>query len=644
MAPDNANGPHEEEAASDTPQRTRRVPRKPKSGPYRTGAPAYLELGWLNPIPVRKVSGRDGKAPAIDGVVSNKHPDLTVDRIRELVDSHGDSRIGLWLQDGVIGLDVDAYDGRVGAETIGHAEAALGLQPPTWTTTSRGPGQPSGIRLYRVPLGRTWRDAQANLEAAHGEHVDIVHRGHRHAMVAPSMHPDTGKPYLWYRPDGTLSQVGPRPEELAELPDAWVEFLTAPRRSSAPTASVEFEEGVQESREGPPDGVIPASTRHNTLTRYIGRWRARGLTLAEAELLLRHHWARCEQPAGEEFTWEEARDLLVDEFDRYDPGPWHQEPSPADAPIDESGPPSPTSVAGVERVQTIDEFLSEEEPEYDWLIPGLLERGDRLGLTGPEGGGKSTLQRQVGVQSANGTHPFTLEPIEPIRVLVIDLENGRAHVRREFGKIHAKVAGTLDPAMLGVIVEPGGIDLLGHPPDEGWLLRQCDAFKPDLLVIGPAYKMASEGKTPAASARAIQTTLDKIRSTFNAAILVEMHTGHGTEGRRPTRPIGASEWLRWPEFGFHLAKGGTLTHWRIARDERDWPGALKRGGQWPWTVETRPVEETWSRIVAVVHKRQHTPSERTLAELLSLSKTAVHRAIDAHRAEWEGMRNAYGDE
>src|SRR5690606_18474248 len=33
------------------------------------------------------------------------------------------------------------------------------------------------------------------------------------------------------------------------------------------------------------------------------------------------------------------------------------------------------------------EFLAEPDPEYDWLIPGLLERGDRVILTGQEGRG-----------------------------------------------------------------------------------------------------------------------------------------------------------------------------------------------------------------------------------------------------------------
>src|SRR5690606_18386294 len=43
---------------------------------------------------------------------------------------------------------------------------------------------------------------------------------------------------------------------------------------------------------------------------------------------------------------------------------------------------------------TLGEILAEPE-EYDWLVEGLLERGDRVLFTGTEGFGKSTLCRQV---------------------------------------------------------------------------------------------------------------------------------------------------------------------------------------------------------------------------------------------------------
>ncbi|WP_343752617.1 AAA family ATPase, partial [Sphingomonas japonica] len=74
------------------------------------------------------------------------------------------------------------------------------------------------------------------------------------------------------------------------------------------------------------------------------------------------------------------------------------------------------------------EFLAVED-RYNWLVPGVLEHGERLVLTGGEGGGKSVLISQMAATIAGGVHPFTADvmPNQPAhRVLVIDCENSAA--------------------------------------------------------------------------------------------------------------------------------------------------------------------------------------------------------------------------
>ena len=73
--------------------------------------------------------------------------------------------------------------------------------------------------------------------------------------------------------------------------------------------------------------------------------------------------------------------------------------------------------AGPEGSQTLAGALlrrefGEEPPE--WIIPGLLQRGDRMLVTGETGAGKSLLLAQIGVQVAAGIHPFTGAKIEPM--------------------------------------------------------------------------------------------------------------------------------------------------------------------------------------------------------------------------------------
>jgi replicative DNA helicase len=102
----------------------------------------------------------------------------------------------------------------------------------------------------------------------------------------------------------------------------------------------------------------------------------------------------------------------------------------------------------------IDEFLNEPEPDYDFVIPGLLERGDRTIITGLEGAGKSVLSRQIAVQSTAGIHPFSLETISPIRVLLVDCENSRAQVKRELRPLRLRAGSLLTPGRLYVAVRP----------------------------------------------------------------------------------------------------------------------------------------------------------------------------------------------
>lgn len=244
----------------------------------------------------------------------------------------------------------------------------------------------------------------------------------------------------------------------------------------------------------------------------------------------------------------------------------------------------------------ISEFLS-GPTEYDWLIPDLIERGDRLILTGSEGSGKSVLTRQIGVAVACGVHPFTGERMEPQRVLLADMENGDRHLRRllQAAGRHARDIGRWEQMRDNLHVEsrPGGIDLLG-PADQAWLGKICESAAPDLIVIGPLYLMHAGDTNSEEPARLMTRTLDALRMRHGAALVMETHAGHGSGiGKRDLRPVGSSLFRRWPEFGYGLQqpkevaeRGGVmdLMSWRGPRDQRHWPAALRRGeaGEWPW--------------------------------------------------------------
>jgi len=248
------------------------------------------------------------------------------------------------------------------------------------------------------------------------------------------------------------------------------------------------------------------------------------------------------------------------------------------------------------------EFLAMEDTDDDWVIPGILARGDRLIWTGIEGLGKSMLTRQLAVCAAAGVHPFDNVPIPPMRVLFIDCENSDRQSRRHFRKLERTARANEFPVPQGafrIIQRPEGVDLTTEE-DRAWLLERVTAHKPDLLVIGPFYRLHMADANEEKTARVVVAALDAARIKGDCALITEAHAGHGQGGGnvRSVRPIGSSLLMRWPELGYGItphpsaepdqhgrARLVEVKPWRGGREERDWPQELTWGTHdldWPW--------------------------------------------------------------
>lgn len=218
--------------------------------PFQGAAFSYVTFGW-SPIPI---VAKD-KAPTMVGVTGWKAPKITEADVRKWIQNDfraptqtkfkfKPSNIGLHLDEGFIGLDVDAYDGHDGAATFAKATAAWGELPPTWTAhSSRGDG--SGIRLFRVRKGLRWPN---NFDKLHGKGLDVVHSGHRYVMVWPSIHPE-GRPYMWTKPSGKQAEPGdvPATSDIPKLPKSWVQGITAGEQRGAISATsvIGYEDAVE---------------------------------------------------------------------------------------------------------------------------------------------------------------------------------------------------------------------------------------------------------------------------------------------------------------------------------------------------------------------------------------------------------------
>lgn len=251
--------------------------------------------------------------------------------------------------------------------------------------------------------------------------------------------------------------------------------------------------------------------------------------------------------------------------------------------------------SGGHSVRWLREVLNvpEEDDAYDWAIPGLLERQDRLMLSAGEGVGKSTFLRQFATMSAAGLHPFEHSDIEPLNVLVIDAENSERQWRRAVRGLteRAAMVGQRDPRDHLALHTVPPMDIT-NANDLGKIHRWIDESRPDLVLLGPLYRMTGGSLNKEEEAKPVLNALDSIRER-DVAMLIEVHAGLDKDGtgERGLRPRGSSTLLGWPEFGLGLRRdkqieGRTATfslvRWRGDRDRREFPRRLVWGQQWPW--------------------------------------------------------------
>jgi replicative DNA helicase len=236
----------------------------------------------------------------------------------------------------------------------------------------------------------------------------------------------------------------------------------------------------------------------------------------------------------------------------------------------------------------------EQDTSYDWAVEGLIERGDRLILTGSEGGGKTTMLRQIAVMAAAGLHPFSGGEFEPVQVLYVDTENTEKQWARETAGLAKNAAhyGRTDPRDTLRLHVTKRMNLTSDR-DLGMLHRLVDLYNPAVLVIGPLYRLVPFAINDDDEATPLLTALDTIRDR-GVALCIEAHAGHGRNGQneRDLRPRGSSALMGWPEFGLGLRvdKGAKssdvfeLSQWRGHRDAgRMWPLRVqRRAGVWPW--------------------------------------------------------------
>lgn len=256
---------------------------------------------------------------------------------------------------------------------------------------------------------------------------------------------------------------------------------------------------------------------------------------------------------------------------------------------------------------TLDAFLRRADDEGEefspWMVDGIIKRDWRIIVIGQGGTGKSMLLHQVAIAAAGGVHPFNGSFLAaPLSVLIIDLENPAERVEQGTRKLRdAALAGAWEEENCHLWRRPEGLDLTRHRSRVELEAAIRDAC-PDLVVVGPAYKMApmraADGNDVVAK---VMAYLDVLRTDYGFGLIIEHHP---PKGDGPQTAFGSAQWQYWPEISITLDETTVegmppgsprcfeLGRARGDRVDNEWPDMVRhsdprkaRGdGPWPWVV------------------------------------------------------------
>jgi len=187
---------------------------------YERFALGFYDKGWhgVLPLPPGK------KSPPPDGFTGADGAWPTRNDVGGWTVEEPDGNIAIRVMQGMVAIDVDAYNGKQGLDTMGKAIAELGPLPRTYKITSRTDG--SAKLLFRIPVGVEFVSVLTRL---FGPGVEIIQFHHRYLLAPGSTNPDDdGRIVQIYDPSDTELPVGfmPAPTEVPALPANWVERLT----------------------------------------------------------------------------------------------------------------------------------------------------------------------------------------------------------------------------------------------------------------------------------------------------------------------------------------------------------------------------------------------------------------------------------
>ena len=239
---------------------------------FGAAAEVYWAKGFRGVLPLN----RGSKWPPPRGFTGYDGAEPSYADILQWAELYPDGNLCLRLPDGVIGVDVDAYGAKTGAQAFAEAVRRWGLLPDGPQSSSRDDDLVSGLRLFRVPPGTLLQTVITFPEMSIGD-IEIIQRHHRYVVCWPSLHPE-GRDYNWRNSQGQLLGI-PEIDDIPWLPQPWIDGLKLTPRSL--DVSTEFDTR-QALTAGEPSQMVqarladaikemnlPGMSRHDTCLRHV---------------------------------------------------------------------------------------------------------------------------------------------------------------------------------------------------------------------------------------------------------------------------------------------------------------------------------------------------------------------------------------